>query len=282
MLTATARLTRVALAAAGAIALAVGTTAAGPPQAFDHTYQTYAKLLASHVHDGRVDYQRLVADRAALVEVTSAFGAVDGAAERAWSRDERLAFWINAYNLFTLQAIVDHYPIRAGWFTLGPRDSIRQIAGVWDRLTWRVASRQVTLDDVEHRILRPEFKEPRIHFAVNCASAGCPPLRNEPYRAGTLSAQLDANARSYFASPQGVRIDGTTLVVTSILKWYGDDFVERFGSTTRAGRTPPEAAILGVVEAFGPPQAAALARNPAVQIRFLDYDWTLNDVVRPR
>ena len=197
-------------------------------QGFDHTYQAYAKILASHVHDGRVDYQRLAADRAALVDITSGFGAVDGAAERAWTREERLAFWINAYNLFTLQAIVDHYPIRAGWFTLGPRNSIRQIAGVWDRLTWRVAGRSVTLDDIEHRIIRPEFKEPRIHFAVNCASIGCPPLRSEPYRASSLGAQLDANARSYLASPQGLRVDAGALVVTSILKWYGDDFVDRF------------------------------------------------------
>jgi hypothetical protein len=278
----TSSFTRGVCAIACAVALAVGTVAAAAPQAFDHTYQAYAKLLARHVHGGRVDYQRLVADRAALVEVTSGFGAVDGAAERAWPRDERLAFWINAYNLFTLQAIVDHYPIRTGWFTLGPRNSIRQIAGVWDRLSWRVAGRQVTLDDIEHRILRPEFKDPRIHFAVNCASAGCPPLRSEPYRASTISAQLDANARSYLASPQGLRTDGKTLVVTSILKWYGDDFVERFGAAPPAGRAPTETAILRVVEAFGPAPAAALARDPAVRIRFLDYDWSLNDVARPR
>ena len=191
----------VALMVCCAAAITTATLSAASPQGFDHTYQAYATLLARHVHGGRVDYQRLVADRAALVEVTSGFGAVDGAAERAWPRDERLAFWINAYNLFTLQAIVDHYPIRTGWFTLGPRNSIRQIAGVWDRLSWRVAGRQVTLDDIEHRILRPEFKDPRIHFAVNCASVGCPPLRSEPYRASTISAQLDANARSYLASP---------------------------------------------------------------------------------
>ena len=272
---------RTVLAAAGAVAVALGVEAAAP-QGFDHAYGTYATILASHVRDGRVDYRGLAADRAALDAVTSGFGAVGGEAERAWTREERLAFWINAYNLFTLQAIVDHYPIRAGWFTLGPRNSIRQIAGVWDRLTWRVAGRQFTLDDIEHRIIRPEFREPRIHFAVNCASIGCPPLRSEPYRAGSLGAQLDANARSFLASPQGLRIDAGALVVTSILKWYGDDFVDRFGADPPAGRTPTQAAILRVVEAFGPPAAATLARNPAVRIRFLEYDWTLNDVVRPR
>ena len=271
-----------AFAVCGPAGITTPALVAASPQAFDHTYVPYAALLARHVHGGRVDYQGLAADRPALADVASGFGAVGGAAERAWSRDERLAFWINAYNVFTLQAIVQHYPIRAGWSGLGPRNSVRQIAGVWDRLTWRVAGREVTLDDIEHRILRPEFKDPRIHFAVNCASVGCPPLRSEPYRAGAISAQLDANARSYLASPQGVRVVGKALLVTSILKWYGDDFVERFGAAPPAGRAPTDAAILRVVEAFGPAPAAALARDPAVRIRFLDYDWSLNDVARPR
>jgi hypothetical protein len=272
----------VALMACCAAPITTAARPADPFQGFDHTYQAYAKLLARHVQGDRVDYQGLAADRAALAEVASGFGAVEGAAERAWSRDERLAFWINAYNVFTLRAIVDHYPIRAGWFSLGPPSSIRQIPGVWDRLKWRVAGRNVTLDDIEHRILRPEFKEPRIHFAVNCASVGCPPLRSEPYRAADVNAQLDANARSYLASPQGVRVVGATIEVTSILKWYGGDFVERFGAAPPAGRTAAEAAILRVVEAFGPPRAGGLARDPAARIRFLDYDWSLNDLVRPR
>ena len=259
----------------------VSTGAAQSP-GFDHAYDAYARLLARHVQAGRADYRGLAAERTALAGVTAEFGAVDAGAERGWPRAERLAFWINAYNLFTLQAIVDHYPIRAGWLSLGPRNSIRQIDGVWDRLTWKAAGRTVTLDDIEHRILRPEFKEPRIHFAVNCASVGCPPLLSEPYRAADLERQLDANARAYFASPQGARAGGRTLAVTSILKWYGDDFVAQFGSEPRWGRSPRDAAILRVVEAFGPPEAAALARDPAVRIAFLDYDWSLNDAVRSR
>jgi len=278
----------ISLRAAVVIALSVATawvpvsTGAAQSPGFDHSYQAYARVLARHVQAGRADYQGLAAERTALAGVTAGFGAVDAGAERGWPRAERLAFWINAYNLFTLQAIVDHYPIRAGWLSRGPRNSIRQIDGVWDRLTWKVAGRTVTLDDIEHRIIRPDFKEPRIHFAVNCASVGCPPLLSEPYRAADLERQLDTNARAYLASPQGVRADGQTLAVTSILKWYGDDFVERFGSEPRLGRSPRDAAILRVVEAFGPPEAAALARDPAVTIAFLDYDWSLNDAVRSR
>jgi len=257
-------------------------TGAAQSPGFDHSYDAYARVLARHVAAGRADYRGLVEERTALAGVAAEFGAVDAGVERGWPRAERLAFWINAYNLFTLQAIVDHYPIRAGWLSRGPRNSIRQIDGVWDRLTWKAAGRTVTLDDIEHRIIRPDFKEPRIHFAVNCASVGCPPLLGEPYRAADLERQLDANARAYLASPQGVKAGGRTLAVTSILKWYGDDFVARFGSEPRLGRSPRDAAILRVVEAYGPPEAAALARDPAVRIAFLNYDWSLNDAVRSR
>ncbi len=130
---------------------------------------------------------------------------------------------------------MDHYPIRAPWLTLQPRNSIRQIDGVWTKLTWRAAGRTLTLDDIEHRILRPEFKEPRVHFAINCASVGCPPLAAEPYRAATLDAQLDAAARRYLASAQGLRIQGDTVLVSKILEWYGEDFVARFAPDA-AGR----------------------------------------------
>lgn len=247
---------------------------------FDHRYAAYAELLSRHVRSVRVDYRGLAADRAALDAVAAGFGAVPADVERAWTRNERLAFWINAYNAFTLHAIVDHYPIRGRWLSLGPRNSIRQIDGVWDRLTWRVAGRQVTLDDIEHRIVRPEFNEPRIHFAVNCASVGCPPLRREPFRAINLDAQLDDNAREYLASPQGLRVDGRTLVVTSIMKWYGDDFVATFAPSARAGHSRVETAILEVVAAYGPLDAAALARHSGTRIRFMDYDWSLNDIIR--
>ena len=198
--------------------------------------------------------------------------------ERGWTRDQRLAFWINAYNAFTLRAIVDHYPIRSPWLTLQPRNSIRQIDGVWTKLTWRAAGRTLTLDDIEHKILRPEFKEPRVHFAINCASVGCPPLAADPYRPATLDAQLDAAARRYLASAQGLRIDGDTLLVSKILEWYGEDFVARFAPDAAGTPDRLERAVRAVVERFGPPAAAELARKPATRIRFLDYDWSLNDV----
>jgi hypothetical protein len=188
-----------------------------------------------------------------------------------------MAFWINAYNLFTLRAIVDHYPIHGSWFSLAPRNSIRQIDGVWTTLKWRAAGRDVTLDQIEHGILRPEFADARVHMAVNCASKSCPPLRAEPYAAADLDRQLDDAARRYLASPAGTRVDGGRLRVSRIFEWYGDDFVQRYAPMHPGSGRATDRAIRGFVEAYGPPEAAAAARS-GIAIGFLDYDWSLNDV----
>ena len=246
--------------------------------AFDHAHTPYAKVIREFVQQPYVDYSALKKGRAALDASIDAFAQPSAVEEQAWPRDERLAFWINAYNAFTLRAIVDHYPIKGSWLSLQPRNSIRQIDGVWTTIAWQAAGRRVTLDDIEHKILRAEFKEPRIHFAINCASISCPPLPPEPYLAPTLNAQLDQAARRYLASAEGLRVDGETLRVSSILKWYGEDFVEQFAGSAPVGRDPIERAIRGVIIRFGPPEAATLARRAAARIRFLDYNWSLNDV----
>lgn len=265
-------------AAAVALALAAASVSASDP--FDHSYPEYARLLAAHVRPPRVDYQALKADRARLDRVVAAFDSEAARHEPEWSREQRMAFWINAYNVFTLRAIVDHYPIRAGWFTLQPRNSIRQIDGVWTELPWRAAGRQVTLDDIEHRILRPVFKDARIHFAVNCASISCPPLAAEPYRGDRLDVQLDAAARRYLASREGVQVYGDTLRVSSIYKWYGEDFVEQYAPLMPGTRNATERAILGTIVKYGPPDAAAKARSGAPRLTFIDYNWALNDTKR--
>ncbi len=252
---------------------------------FDHGYQMYGQLLRAHVHEGRVDYASLKAG-SRLAHVADSLGLVTRADFEHWTRDQRLAFWINAYNIFTLKAIVDHYPIDGGWspwssrFNLTPRNSIKQIDGVWDALTWQAAGRRVTLDDIEHVILRPTFEEPRIHFAVNCASISCPPLRTEPYVASNLDAQLDDSARQFLASELALRVDGRTLRVTNILNWYGDDFIDGYADLTSLERPPKDRAVLGVVLRHGPPAAAALVRSGPGRLRYLAYDWSLNDVLK--
>lgn len=268
------RIERVLMAVVAAMAIVAAPRAAG----FDHDYRDLAKLLHDHVRGSRVAYEALRSHRVALDGVVAQLGEPGGDEERGWTRDQRLSFWINAYNVFTLRAIVDHYPIRSAIFTLQPRNSIRQIDGVWTRLTWRAAGRTVTLDDIEHKILRPQFKEPRVHFAVNCASVGCPPLGVDPYRPATLDTQLDEAARRYLASERGLTVDGNTVRITKILEWYGEDFVARFAPDAAGAPDRIDRAIRAVVAQFGPSAAADLARQPSARIRFLDYDWSLNDV----
>jgi inosine-uridine nucleoside N-ribohydrolase len=249
-----------------------------PAPAFDHGYTAYAGALRAFVGPPRVDYAALQRGRVPLDAAVAAFAQPSESDVSGWTNERRLAFWINAYNAFTLRTIVDHYPIRPSWLTLPPRNSIRQIDGVWTKLQWRAAGRTLTLDDIEHRILRPEFKEPRVHFAINCASVGCPPLAAEPYRAAALEAQLDGAARRYLASPQGLRVEGETLRVSRILEWYGEDFVARFAPDAQGRPDRIDRAIRAVVARFGPPAAADLARKESARVRFLNYDWSLNDV----
>ena len=258
--------------------LAVALVASPGADGFDHEYLSYAKLLNEHVHVVVVDYTALKEHRDALSKVMVEFAEVTPDQERSWSRDERLAFWINAYNVFTLRAIVDHYPLPSPRFTLQPRNSIRQIEGVWTKLTWPAAGRTLTLDEIEHKILRPEFKEPRVHFAINCASVGCPPLSAVPYRAATLDGQLDAAARGYLARAQGLQVRGDTLAVSRILEWYGEDFVASFAPEAAGKPDRLERVARAVVARFGPPAAVDLARKPSTRIKFLDYDWSLNDI----
>jgi hypothetical protein len=257
---------------------AVALVSANEADTFDHRFSTYAAVLAAHVRATGVDYQGLKENRAQLDEAVAALDSAAARQEPGWTRDERLAFWINAYNLLTLRAIVDRYPIRAGWFALPPRNSIRQIDGVWTRLRWQAAGQSLTLDDIEHRIIRPVFLDARIHFAVNCASVSCPPLAREPYVGDRIDAQLDEAARRFLASAEGVRVDGDTFRVTSLFKWYGDDFIAQYAPLVASGRPPRERAILGVLASYAPPPIADRARTGMGVIRFLDYDWSLNDV----
>jgi hypothetical protein len=272
-------LRRFALAALCLLAVSTGAAA----QDFDHEYGAYAELLRTYVRGPRVDYAALEAGRAALDCVVQELARADATEERSWRRAERLAFWINAYNVFTLRAIIDHYPIgssRGRRATSGaPANSIRQIDGVWTALRWKSAGRDVTLDQIEHGILRREIGgEPRIHFAVNCASVSCPPLAAEPYRATTLDTQLDEAARRYLASEHGVRVNGSRLLVSSIFKWYGDDFVPDFGPRGPESARGTTRAILGVLASFAPEQVRRAAASGHARVAFLDYDWSLNDV----
>ena len=251
------------------------------PDGFDHAYRAYADILRAHVVGTRVDYAKLQQSRAALDEVIDELGEVTAVQFGGWSAVQQIAYWINAYNAFTLQAIVEHYPIKGSlfsWLSLTPRNSIKQIDGVWTRLRWRAAGAEMTLDEIEHETLRANYDEPRIHFAVNCASVSCPPIRRDPYTAERLDRQLILAARDYLASELGLQVDGASLRVSSLFNWYGEDFIDQFSHLVDANGSAKNRAILGVVAKYGPADASRLAQAGSARIRFLKYDWSLNDV----
>ncbi|MDP9102781.1 MAG: DUF547 domain-containing protein, partial [Pseudomonadota bacterium] len=162
-------------------------------------------------------WARTGADRAALRGYIDALSALD---PLRLTRDEQFAFWANLYNALTLEVVLQAYPVA----------SIRQIRptllsiGPWKKTVARVAGRDLSLDAIEHDILRKGWRDPRIHYAVNCASTSCPNLPLSAWRGAGLSDALDAAARAYVNHPRGVRFDGDALTVSSIYKWYEADF----------------------------------------------------------
>ena len=221
-------------------------------------------LLAKYVDaDGFVAYAAWkadAADRAALLGYLKSLGRADPAAEA--SREAKLAFWINAYNALTLEGILRVYP------TDSIRDHTAKLFGynIWEDLPLVVGGKGYPLDTIEHQILR-KFGEPRIHFAIVCASVGCPTLRREAYAAAKLDAQLAAQARDFFARPKHFTFDPATRTVTlsKILDWFGEDFGDSPG------------AIMRRVKPYLPADVREPATAAGVTLRYRDYDWSLND-----
>lgn len=245
--------------------------------AFDHRHVALTALLERHVEwnaEGTatsVDYAGVRKDRAALQAYLTSLSAVTASDYARWSKAEQLAFLINAYNAWTLALIADADPEPA---------SIRDLGG-WFRSPWKrrfftLLGESRSLDDVEHGLIRgaPDFAEPRIHFAVNCASIGCPALRPEAFRAADLDAQLEDQTRRFLRDRTRNRFDPATrtLRVTRLLDWYGSDFDLPFrGSRSRSGFLLHYADELGLDT-----EARRALGEGTLTIGFLDYDWRLN------
>lgn len=166
----------------------------------------------------RFDYAAVKqSDRRLLNDYLDALQAID---PHSLSRDEQLAYWINFYNALTVQVVLEEYPV----------ESIRSIRfltspfGPWDKNLVKVKNQNLSLNDIEHKILRPIFKDPRIHFAVNCASIGCPNLIDEAFSAANSDELMEAAASDFINHSRGVEISGKRVTLSSIFDWYGDDF----------------------------------------------------------
>ena len=207
----------------------------------------------------RVDYAVLAGpERETLERIVADFAALPIS---RYNRDEQLTYWINLYNAATLRVVADAYPVASirdidispGWFTDGP----------WDADILVVEDEALTLNDIEHRILRPVWHDARIHYAVNCASLGCPNLAAQAYRGAEIETQLEAAARGYINDPRGVTVEGERVIVSKIYDW----FLEDFGGST--------AGLLAHLKRYAePPLADRLDTVEAID--GTAYDWALN------
>ena len=240
--------------------LAGGMALAASALAFDHSHRPWSELLKEHVVlvDGgkasRLNYAAMAQERAALKTYLGTLSRVSEGEFAAWSKPEQIAFLINAYNAHTVEKVLTRYPnLKSIWdfgkFFGNPfRDEFIALLGA-----------RMSLDGIEHGMLRKHYGEPRIHYAVNCASVGCPMLREEAYVGAQLEKQLEEQARRFLSDRSRNRSRDGRLEVSKIFDWFKEDFEPRDEYFQRY------AGILGLPQGARPP------------ITFLDYDWSLND-----
>lgn len=218
--------------------------------------ESFTKLLQKHVDErGGVDYEGFLEDRAELKSYLKLLQN-NPPNSASWSEEDQIAYWINVYNAFTIELILEHYPV----------ESIKDIAGSipfvntpWDIKFIEMGEETYDLNNIEHGILRKHFNEPLIHVAVNCASVSCPKLRNEAFEGARLKSQLEEQA-DYYVNYSGKNdLNGDNWALSRILKWYGGDFKDRYGS------------VEGFIRAFA---RGKISTDP--DISYKEYNWNLN------
>ena len=244
---------RIQLALFFCFLLAGTSSAAWSAGTVDHSI--YGALLGKYVKNGVVDYAGLKREEEAL---NLYLDQLERVRTQDLSKNEQLAFYINAYNAKAIKLVLMGYPrIR----------SIKEMGSVWSsplkKQLCKIDGNFASLDDIEHQIIRTEFQDPRTHFALNCASKSCPPLLSEPYRGDVLDRQLDSSARAFINDPLSNTLEADTLYLSKIFYWYEGDFQE---------------GVLGFFMKFAEPDLRKQLEERAdrIKIEYLDYDWSLN------
>lgn len=238
----------------------------------------YDELLDTYVRDGEVYYRALKSDRGRLDAFVN---QIAGASVDRLSRDEKVAFWINAYNALVLRTVIDHYPI-LGKSPLFPPKSIRQVPGAFDRTAHRVAGRTLTLDQLEQTVL-PEFNDPRIFLALGRAAEGGGRLRSEVYTAAKLETQLSEVAAECINRQHCIQVDRTNdkVIISPIFSWREKEFSTAYADKapkTFATRSPIERAVLAFVQPkLLTTEKEQLEKN-TFKVEFGTFDWKLNDL----
>lgn len=242
---------------------------AGSQVVVDHS--TWDRLLKTHVKAGadglnRVDYRAFQA--AGQQDLKAYIARLEKTDLKVLDRPEQFALLANLYNAKTIDIVLDKYPVKSiKDISLGGGLIASIKGGPWKAKVLNVAGMPLSLDDIEHGILRPVFKDARVHYAVNCASVGCPNLQTQAFTGGQLNAQLDASARAFINHPRAVAVTADGVAVSSIYKWFKEDF----GSS--------DAGVLKHLRTFANPELTAKLKS-ANSLDSYRYDWSLNDIVR--
>jgi len=252
-------------------------------QSFDHSHAAFTVLLKKHVvpidggKSSQVKYADLQKDRASLKAYLDSLSKVPEAEFNSWSKPQRMAFLINAYNGFTLELILQNYPVK----------SIKDIGSVfddrWKRKFFKLLGQDFYLNKIEHETLRKPgaYDEPRVHFALNCASIGCPALRDEAFTADKLDQQLEAQTVRFLSDRSRNRYDPKSgkLEVSMIFKWFNQDWESGYkgfdGKTAAIKSREDYFARYAKLLADAPADQQKIAEGKAA-ISNLDYDWSLN------
>ncbi len=243
---------------------AKGSTATVDHAAFDALLKTYVKASSDGLN--RVDYQAFkTSGHAALKAYLAALETVDTA---KLDRPEQFAFWGNLYNAKTIDIVLAKYPVKSiKDISLGGGLVAAVTGGPWKAKTLKALGRELSLDDIEHGILRPLFKDPRVHYAVNCASVGCPNLGREAFTGAALETQLEAAAKAYVNSPRGFRVADGRITASGIYNWFQVDFGGNAAGVLEHARRYADPALKQKLEGI-------------TGIAEFAYDWSLNDTTK--
>jgi hypothetical protein len=251
-----------------------------PAEGADPLHAGLDQVLDVNVRDGLVYYRSLKSDRGRLDRYIAGLN-VPAATYGGWTRDQQIAFWLNAYDAFVLETVIDNYPIRSRATTF-PANSIKQIPGAFEQIKHRAAGRSVTLDEIEKTIL-PEFKDARLYLALGRGAVGSGRLRSEAYTAQRLKGQLASVQADFVSEEQMIQIDrlANQVSVTPIMSWREAEFVAGYdpGATgTFAQRSPIERALVAFVLPHVLRLEKELLEKNQFKVEFRQFDWRLNDL----
>lgn len=219
----------------------------------------YDEILQKYVVGTRFDYEAISKNPADLEKLHGYVDFLETLNPEEMSRNDALAYWINLYNAATLELVLKNYPVKSikaiGWYIFSP----------WEKNVVKVNGQWLTLNQIENEIIRPRFKDARIHFALNCASIGCPPLANHAYVGAKLDQQLDAAVRRALNDDHWVRVETDRILLTAIFNWYQQDFVEYAGSVRQFIARYREKDKQAILDESRP-------------LEYMDYNWNLNKV----